>query len=293
MKITAFAATALAMVLAPGVASAQAPRELGAPPACEGQRFIFEAGEPPHVTRVTLCSIKGATSNDLVRMFDSAVAALSKNMQMPQEKRDDLITQIKSKADALRPKGETATAAASATIPDITIPKSTASATTAIADITLPKRTIPVEPQAEYTSLPPLPPPLPPATATASAGASGRAARRLPSLSKPSLTIECTTVEDLGGAEPCLIIERETEVVVRADEKVPAQTALRFVRRGDTRAEVELAELSRGKSMKFALPEEVCRGVSSSRVEIQVVRRAASNSAGEVVDSMGPYLLHC
>jgi hypothetical protein len=65
------------------------------------------------------------------------------------------------------------------------------------------------------------------------------------------------------------------------------------VRRGDARAEIELAQLSRGKSIQFALPDEVCSGVSSSRVEIQVVRRAGSNSAGQVVDSLGPYLLHC
>src|SRR5690349_5561969 len=170
MKIIAFVAIALATVLVPAAVSAQATSELGLPPACDGQRFVFQAGEPPHVTRVTLCSIKGATSSDLVRMFDSAAAALSKNMKMPQEKRDDLIGQITAKADALRPK----TAGIAAPAP---------TAMTAIANITLPKRTIPVEPRPEYTSLPPLPPPLPPATA--STAGSGRTVRRMPSLSKP------------------------------------------------------------------------------------------------------------
>ena len=283
MKIIAFVAIALGVLVAPGAVSAQATRELGAPPECDGQRFVFVAGEPPHVTRVTLCSIKGATSGDLVRMFDGAAAALSKNTQMPQEKRDDLIAQIKSKADALRPSGGAPTALTTAS---------------AIGDITLPKRAAPVEPRPEYTSLPPLPPPLPPGTATAGVSfpgskTVGTTLRSGPLLSKPRLTVECTTVDDLAGAGPCSVMERETQVVVRADETVPAETALRFVRRGDTRAEVELAQLSRGKSMQFALPSEVCSGVSSSRVEIQVVRRAAANSEGQVVDSMGPYLLHC
>ena len=281
MKIIAFAAVALGIGLAPAGVFAQAPKELGAPPTCDGQRFIFETGEAPHATRVTLCSIKDATSNDLVRMFDSAVAALSKNMQMPQEKRDDLVAQIKSKADALRPTA----GALTAIVP----------AASAISGITLPRRTVPVEPRPEYTSLPPLPPPLAPGAATAPASAAGvkRTARAGPLLSKPRLTIECTTVDDPTGPGPCSMIERDTQVLVRADEAVPAQTTLRFVRRGDTRAEIELAQLSRGKSMRFALPDEVCSGVSSSKVEIEVVRRAAANSEGQVVDSMGPYLLHC
>lgn len=288
MRFIPFLLAAVAIVFATGAVRAQGNADLGAPPACEGQRFVFTTGEAPHLSRVTLCSIKGATSADLVRMFDSAVDALSKNMKMAPEKRMDLIAQIKLKADEYRPAGAAPVAG------------SAVRTGSAIATVAPPKPVIALEAPPEYTSLPPLPPPLPPVTTTAAASASipglttrPRASPRVPLLSGPRLTIECVKVEELGGAGPCSVIERETQVVVRADEAVPAQTTLRFVRRGDMRAEVELAQLSRGKSMQLALPDEVCTGVNNSRVEIQVVRRAGANSEGQVVDSLGPYLLHC
>ena len=34
-------------------------------------------------------------------------------------------------------------------------------------------------------------------------------------------------------------------------------------------------------------------GVVESKVEIQIVRRASSQGAGQVVDSLGPYMLRC
>ena len=207
---------------------------------------------------------------------------------MAPEKRMDLIAQIKLKADHYRPAGSAPTAVQE-------VPGAPA-----IVEAPKPAKPSRVEAPVEYTSLPPLPPPLPPGSTSAGTSAvlSGATAisassPRMPLLPKPRLTIECMNVEDLGGAAPCSTLERETEVVVRADEAIPAETALRFVRRGDTRAEVELAQLSRGKTVRLALPDEVCAGVNNSRVEIQVVRRAGANTAGQVVDSLGPYLLHC
>lgn len=275
MKFIPLVAAALAIGLASAGASAQGSGQMAAPPACEGQRFVFTTGQPPHEARVTLCSIKGATRADLVKMFDSAAEALSKNMKMAPEKRMDLIAQIRSKADALRPAGA-APAAATAI-----------AAAPSIVNAPPPAPVRSTEAAPEYSSLPPLPPPLPPAATRIAASA------KVPLLSKPRLTIECMNVEDLGEPAPCSMLARETQVVVRADEAVPARTALRFVRHGDTRAEVELAQLTRGKSVQLALPDEVCAGVNNSRVEIQVVRRAKANSQGQVVDSLGPYLLHC
>ena len=34
-------------------------------------------------------------------------------------------------------------------------------------------------------------------------------------------------------------------------------------------------------------------GVVESKVEIQIVRRASAQSTGQVVDSLGPYMLRC
>jgi hypothetical protein len=66
---------------------------------------------------------------------------------------------------------------------------------------------------------------------------------------------------------------------------------LRFVRRGDDRAEVVLVPLRRGQTQRFTLPPRVCQGVAGSQVEIQVVR--AAGSSPQVVDTRGPYELRC
>ena len=132
--------------------------------------------------------------------------------------------------------------------------------------------------------LPPLPSPTNPAVTT-----SATAAASLPALTKPRLVIECFNPADFAAPAPCDSLERETILKIRADDAVPPGTALRFVRRGDLRAEVELAQLARGKSSQFALPSEVCRGVVESKVEIQVVRHAKASDAGQVVAFDGPY----
>jgi hypothetical protein len=291
MKSISIVAAALAIGLASGAVWAQAAPQMAEAPTCDsgGQRFVFKSGEEPHLTRITLCGEKGATSADLVKMFDSAVTALSKNTRLAPEKRLDLITQIRRKAEEFRPAGSAAPPAPALAV-----------AAPSLGGAAPTKTMGPIERPPEYASLPPLPPPLPAGATnvTVSSGVSAPSARgatapSVPRLRAPRLSIECVNLEDLGGGGDCSVLGRETQVVVRAEEAVPAQTALRFVRRGDTRAEIELAQLSRGKSIQLPLPDEVCAGVNNSRVEIQVVRRAGTNSAGQVVDTMGPYLLHC
>jgi hypothetical protein len=245
-------------------------------PTCEGEIFVFEAGAIGHVAKVTLCSKKNATSGDLVKMFEGAASALSQNLRMAPEKRNDLAAQMRAKAAEVRA-DKSAAATASLGIAPPT------------ASLTPLRPAAPVERAPEYTVLPPLPPPSNPAVAT-SAGA----AASLPLLSKPRLTIECFNPADLAGAAPCESLERETILKIRADEVLPAGISLRFLRRGDVRAELELAQLARGKSVQFALPRQVCAGVVESKVDIQIVRKtSAKDATGQVVDSMGPYLLRC
>jgi hypothetical protein len=245
-----------------------------APPPCEGEIFIFQAGPAGHVAKVTLCSKKDATPDELVRMFESAASTLSQNQRMAPEKRSDLVVQMEAKADEYR-----GVKSAAAPIPGVTAP-----ATASLAPL---RPATPLDRGPEYSALPQLPPPQPTVATPVAAAAT-------PSLlGKPQLRIECFSPAALGGPGPCDSLERETIVKVRADAAVPAGTSLRFLRRGDLRAELELAQLARGKSTQFALPREVCAGVAESKVEIQVVRRAKANDAGQVVESMGPYFLRC
>ena len=265
---------AAAAMFAAGGHAQSAPTEKPAPD-CEGEIFVFQAGPEGHVAKVTLCSKKDATSDELVKMFESAAATLSQNLRMAPEKRDDLVSQMRAKAAEVRAGKAAATASLGLTPPPLSL--------TPLRPAT------PTERAPEYTVLPPLPAPKPAvATSAASAAASTSLA-----LARPQLKIECFNVADLAGAGPCDFMERETILKVLAGEAVPAGTSLRFLRRGDLRAEINLAQLGRGKSAQFVLPREVCSGVAESKVEIQIVRRAKASDAGQVVDSMGPYFLRC
>lgn len=264
---------AAAALFAAGGHAQPAPTEKPAPD-CDGEIFVFQAGPVGHVAKVTLCSKKDATSDELVKMFESAAATLSQNLRMTPEKRDDLVSQMRTKAAEVRAGKAAATASLGLTPP--------ASSLTPLRPAT------PTERAPEYTVLPPLPAPKP-AVATSAASAAATTV----ALTRPQLKIECFNVADLAGAGPCDSLERETIVKVLAGEAVPAGTSLRFLRRGDLRAEIDLAQLGRGKSTQFVLPREVCSGVAESKVEIQIVRRAKASDAGQVVDSMGPYFLRC
>jgi hypothetical protein len=105
------------------------------------------------------------------------------------------------------------------------------------------------------------------------------------------MTFRCLAMNTLSADGPCDLLERETLLTVRADEDLPGGTSLRFLRRGDNRAEVELAQLKRGQTQRFALPARLCQGVAGSRIEIQVVR--AGKGSPQVVDTRGPFELRC
>lgn len=62
---------------------------------------------------------------------------------------------------------------------------------------------------------------------------------------------------------------------------------LRFVHRNQARAEVALQPMRQGQSVGMRLPSALCAGLLKSQASVQVV------SGGEVVDSVGPYLLRC
>ena len=105
--------------------------------------------------------------------------------------------------------------------------------------------------------------------------------------SKPRLTIRCLDSGESGEGNPCAVLERNTRLTVRADEDLAGSTTLRFLRRGDMRGEVALSAMRKGQSTRASLPERLCVGVSSSKVEIQIVR------SNLVVETLGPFRLRC
>ena len=237
--------------------------------ACEGERFEFSAGEP-RPTKITLCSDKGATTADLVRMFESAATKIEQLDKLPQERRAALIAQLKAKIVEVRARTALVTPSPTTITP-------------------LPTTVAPREmgPPPEYAQLPPLPAPVRTAVAAQPSGALAMA------LIAPRLTFTCTTPGELGEGGSCNDFSRGTALSIRADETLPAGTSLRFLRRGDVRAEVALGQMRKGQTRRIRLPSDVCAGVVSSNLEIQVVRSGGPSSVGQVVDRRGPYDLSC
>ena len=234
--------------------------------ACEGEKFEFAAGQP-RPTKITLCSDKGASEDELVRMFESAATKIEQLEKLPQDRREALVAQLKAKIAEVRARNDFA-----GPLPPISRP---------------PVLRSEIGPQPEYAQLPPMPAPV--RTPVASLTSTTPAV----TFPKPRLTLQCTTPGEISEAGPCIIFARDTMLTVRADEPLAGGTSLRFLRRGDLRAEVALSQLRKGQSRRVQLPRELCAGVTGSKIEIQVVRTAGAASAVQVVDTRGPYLLRC
>ena len=262
----ALAATcAIAAQQAPAPATSEAAAQKIA--ACEGEKFEFAAGDP-RPTKITLCSDKGAGVEDLVRMFESAATRIEQLDKLPLDRRSALVAQIKGKIIEVRARNSFAFP-----LPAIPPPSGMRQQT---------------GPLPEYAQLPPLPSPV----RTPVVAATSRTS--MVALPKPRLTLECSTPGEIAESGPCLNFARDTLLTVRAGENLPAGTSLRFLRRGDIRAEVALAQMRNGQSRRIRLPSELCAGVTGSNIQIQVVRTVGSpSSLGQVVDTRGPYQLRC
>jgi len=242
--------------------------------ACEGQKFEFSAGDE-RPTKITLCSDKGAGKDALVKMFESAAAKIQQLEKLPADRKESLVAQLKAKIIEVQ-------------------------AGNAFASPSPATRSIPDNmPMPEYGQLPPLPLPVrAPIVAQPLPVRTPMVAQPLPApaivLTKPRLTFECSTPGEISEGGPCVTFAKDTLLIIRADESVPGGTSLRFLRRGDVRGELALAQMRKGQSRRVRLPPELCAGVTGSKIEIQVLRRGAGAAGvGQVVDSRGPYQLRC
>jgi hypothetical protein len=251
---------------------------------CPGRRFEapFEVQVGGKVRRssVKLCGKAGQTESEWARTLQDAVRNVESS-RMPPEAKEQVVTALRDELAKL----SQAAPAAAAIVP---LP----------APILAPA---PAAPPAEYSALPPLPTPVPspspvspPSEYTASPAlrapapvAAARPVVRAAAVApRPRLSFRCLTAGE-GGEAPCTGLERDSFLVVRADDELKPGSSLRFVRRGDVRSVVPLAPMSRGKSVKVRLPKPVCAGVVRSQVEIQLL------GGGSVVETIGPLELRC
>ena len=237
----------------------------------------------PHRSKVKLCGKDGQSDAEWIGTLRDAIAKLDSNKEMDPGVRTQIVTAINAEITRLQASAVASQPAVLANDPGFG--KDTAS----IAD--------------EYSSLPPLPaapPPPPKVLAPGGSGAAVSTVRRVKSVPvaaatatlvstgpAPKLSYTCYSPGDLGGDAPCAGFDRETMLTVRAQADVPAGVALRFLRNGEQRAEVDIAQLHRGKSLRIGLPSAVCAGVGDGSLQLQLVQNGAE------VKSDGPYSLRC
>jgi hypothetical protein len=265
---------------------------------CDAHKFetLIEVPGPDGAikhSRVKLCGNEGQSDADWVRTLKDAVAKTQANTEMPASVREQIITAVNAEIARIESPSKVGL------LPPI---KGLGSASSPLADYGAlpplpsgpspsslpPPRSAAQSAPSDFAALPPMPD-TPPPPVHVLPGASAA----LPALPRPKLSFACFTPGE-GGEGPCTDFTRDTLVVVRADEDLPAGTSLRFVARGNEPADVELAQLKRGRTMRFALPSAVCRGMTNGSLEIRIVRSVpAAGSSGQEVGQEGPYALRC
>ena len=106
-------------------------------------------------------------------------------------------------------------------------------------------------------------------------------------MKKPRLALRCLEPGETGAGSSCSRLDRATRLFILAEDELSAGTSLKFLRRGTERGVLALAPMQRGETYRVKLPSELCAGVSSSKVAIQVMNE------GQVVETLGPYSLQC
>lgn len=217
--------------------------------------------------QVRLCGTEGQTNADWVRTLRDAVRKTADNPQMQQAAKEQIIAAVNAEINRL-------------SMPALSLPPG--------GDISkLPKNAVaqPIRPLSrDYDSLPQLP---------------AASAATPPSLLGPGgllgqsalLTLRCALAGDEDRPSTCDTIDKDTVIVVRADEPLPAGVSLRFLRKGESRAELKLPAMRVGQTAHLRLPPAVCVGVVRSKVEIQSLR--ADAPAGAMGGTIGEYDLRC
>jgi len=295
-RIVLIAAAAGAGLAAVGAAAAPA---RDSPPSearqlvenCDAHKFetvvTDEVDGQPHQSKVKLCGKDGQSDADWIDTLKDAVAKLEANSEMRASMRDQISAALKAeiarlemrsvKAFATDPSGAKSDALAGiAALPPLPQPKP---AQTVM--LPPPPRTAPVTPNRDYAALPPLPTAPVAPTRVLPGGAASLAA----ALPRPRMSFICYTPGQAEG--PCTGFNRDTLLTIRAGEDLPAGTSLRFVRDGDPQADIQLAQLKKGRSVRMTVPADVCRHVVGGKLELRIVR------AGQEVGTDGPYNLNC
>lgn len=253
--------------------TAEAPRPDSLAQDCEAHSFgttIHLTGPDgkPRESKVHMCGTKGQSDADWVKTLQDAVKKTALSPQMPAAAKEQIIAAVNAEIARL-------------SVPALVLPGGT--------DIAkLPKATTQAASEAplsrDYGSLGALPT----ASNVAPPHVLGPGGTIGP---VPRLTLRCALAGDEDRPSQCDTIDRDTVMVLRADDAYPRGVEVRFVRHGDSRAELDLPALKQGQTATLRLPPAVCSGVVRSKVEIQAM--GANSPSGTAAGTIGEYDLRC
>lgn len=217
-------------------------------------------------SKVRLCGTDGQSDADWITTLKDAVKKTADNQSMVPAVREQIV------------------AAVNAEIARLSSPQGLAAAGAALSSFSTARSRPNVPLSRDYGALPPLPTEssVPPPNLLTQGGSAVPA---------PRLTLRCALPGDEDRPDNCDSVGGKTILVVRADEAFPTGVAMRFVRKGDPRAELDLPAMQVGQTRTVRLPSAVCAGVVSSRLEIQA--HGGQSSSGAQGGTLGEYELHC
>lgn len=247
---------------------------------CQGHKFDTMIQIDPvakRSTRVKLCANPGSSDADWVNTLEAAIEQIEQRA-MPEAAKDKVIAELRQEMSKFAPASKAVSITPGATL-DL---GGEARA-----------RNVSIEPAERYETsvVPPLPAPLP--RRAPSAGASGGGvgiAAASPPVTPMRFRLKCLSPGETGGGSTCDFFDARTVLLLSPIEGFDKGGTLLFRRRGEERGTVDIAPLAAGKTVRIALPREVCRGVANTRIELEM-REPGSGKA--IAGRAGPYDVRC
>jgi hypothetical protein len=247
----------------------------------------------PHKSKVKLCGVERQSDADWIGTLRDAIRKLDANKDMAPATREQIVAAINGEIARLsiigpQPPARRERRAESAsllsrdyaTLPPLPQPPETNAPPEIAADAPVAPLASTAPVQTDFAAVTPPRENVSPATAVPAA---------VVPLVAPRLTISCETPGDLGGPASCAEFDRETRLLIRADEAVPVGTELQFIRNGRAQGDISLDGLRKGGTLRTDLPRSVCSGFGAGRLELRITRGGGT----QVLHSDGPYSLRC
>lgn len=234
---------------------------------CQGHKFDSMVQIDParnRSTRVKLCANPGSSDADWVKTLEAAIDQIELR-DMPAAAKDKVIAELRGEIAKFAP-----------------APKAAATAQAAPVYLSGDAASLSEPAERFETSV------LPPLTPKVAAKANGAIA----AVPQPPMRIRIKCLErgESGPGGTCDFFVADTILAVTAVEGLEEGGTLRFRRKGDERGAVRLTPLQAGQSIRVRLPGELCKGVSSSRVEIELLHPKSTRA---VAGRLGPFGLRC